>query len=264
MPGKSKFFIQFIRLAGPFWTSENKSVIRKQALALVVLTVVQIVIAVVITEWSAALFNALEQHSMSGLFKQIGLLILIFAVSMAVTFTHLTIKRRLQIAWRSWLTERVIGQWMSEGRHYQVTHIQTAEHDNPDGRIAEDIRIATDEAIALAHSLFYSVLLLISFTEILWSLSGTVVVDLGSIKIPVYGHLVWIAILYAAGASWLGWWIGRPLTMTTNAMQTAEANFRFGLVRARENSHAIALIRGESNEKKALSQSFSSDYRRVR
>lgn len=256
MPGKSKFFIQFIRLAGPFWTSENKSVIRKQALALVVLTVVQIVIAVVITEWSAALFNALEQHSMSGLFMQIGLLILIFAASMAVTFTHLTIKRRLQIAWRSWLTERVIGQWMSKGRHYQVTHIQTAEHDNPDGRIAEDIRIATDEAIALAHSLFYSVLLLISFTEILWSLSGTVVVDLGSIKIPVYGHLVWIAILYAAGASWLGWWIGRPLTMTTNAMQTAEANFRFGLVRARENSHAIALIQGETNEKKRFLDLF--------
>lgn len=250
MPGKSKFFIQFIRLSGPFWYSENKSTIRKQALALIVLTVVQIVIAVVITEWSAALFDALEQHSMSGLFKQAGLLILIFAVSMAVTATHLTVKRRLQIGWRSWLTERVIGQWMSKGRHYQVTHIQTADHDNPDGRIAEDIRIATDEAIALCHSLFYSLLILISFTEILWSLSGTVVVDLGGIKIPVYGHLVWIAIIYAAGASWLGWWIGRPLTMTTNAMQTAEANFRFGLVRARENSQAIALIQGEANEKK--------------
>jgi vitamin B12/bleomycin/antimicrobial peptide transport system ATP-binding/permease protein len=256
MQGQRGFFLQFIHLAGPFWNSENKDIIRKRTLALIVLTVLQIVLAVVITEWSAALFNALEQHSMSGLLKQIGLLVLIFAASMAVAFMHLTIKRHLQIGWRSWLTERVIGQWMDKGRHYQVTHIQTAEHDNPDGRIAEDIRIATDDAIALCHSLFYSLLLLISFTKILWTLSGVVVLDLGVIKTPIYGYLVWIAVIYSAGASLLGWWAGRPLTLTTNAMQTVEANFRFGLVKARENSQAIALIYGEANEKKRLLSFF--------
>jgi len=250
MQGQSGFFIQFLRLAGPFWRSENKAIIRKRALVLIGLTVLQIVLAVVITEWSAALFNALEQHSMSGLFTQIGRLVLIFAASMAVTAMHLKIKRDLQISWRSWLTERVIGQWMNKGRHYQVTHILTAGHDNPDGRIAEDIRIATDEAVGFCYSLFYSLLLLISFTEILWTLSDTVILDLGVIQTPVYGHLVWIAIIYSVGASLLGWWVGRPLTLTTNAMQTVEANFRFGLVKARENSQAIALIHGEANEKK--------------
>jgi vitamin B12/bleomycin/antimicrobial peptide transport system ATP-binding/permease protein len=250
MLDKSGFFIRFIRLACPFWNSENKAIIRKQTLALIVLTVFQIVLAVVITEWSAALFNALEQHSMSGLFKQIVLLVLIFTASMGVTFMHLTVKRNLQIGWRSWLTERVIGQWMNNGRHYLVTHIQTPGHDNPDGRIAEDIRIATDEGITLTHSLIYSLLILFSFTKILWTLSGTVILNLGVIEIPFYGHLVWIAIIYSAAASLLGWWVGRPLTLTTNAMQTAEANFRFGLVKVRENSQAIALIHGETNEKK--------------
>jgi putative ATP-binding cassette transporter len=120
MQGQSGFFIQFIRLAGPFWNSENKAVIRQQTLALIVLTVLQIVLAVVITEWSFVLFNALEQHSMPGLFKQGGLLVLIFAASMAVTYMHLTVKRHLQIGWRSWLTERVIGRWMNKGRHYQL------------------------------------------------------------------------------------------------------------------------------------------------
>jgi putative ATP-binding cassette transporter len=190
MQGQSGFFIQFLRLAGPFWNSENKAVIRKRTLILIVLTVLQIVLAVVITEWSAALFDALEQHSMSGLFKQIGLLVLIFAASMAVTYWHLTIKRHLQIGWRSWLTERVIGKWMNKGHHYQVLHIQTVEHDNPDGRIAEDIRIATDDAIAFCHSLFYSLLILISFTEILWRLSGTIILDLGVIKMPLL--LFWV------------------------------------------------------------------------
>jgi len=243
------FFIQFIRLAGPFWHSENKSTIRSLTLALFMLTVMQIGIAVVITVWSADLFNALEQRSMSGLFTQIGLIVLIFAANIAVTTAHFKVKRRLQLDWRSWLTHHLISKWMTDGRHYLVTHIQ-GTHDNPDGRIAEDIRIATEAAIDLCHSLVYCSLVLISFTKILWTLSGTVTLDLLFIEIPVYGHLVWLAIIYAACASSLGWWLGRPYTMATDARQTVEANFRFGLVTARENSLAIALVHGEGNERR--------------
>ncbi|WAR45331.1 ABC transporter ATP-binding protein/permease [Methylomonas rapida] len=247
MQTTSKFFIQFIRLAGSFWDSENKATIRSLSLALVVLTILQIVVSVVITVWSAALFDALDQRSMSGLFTQIGLIILIFIANMAITATHLKVKRRIQLDWRGWLTDKLIGQWMHKGRHYLVTHIP-GKHDNPDGRIAEDIRISTEYAIDLLHSLFYSILLLGSFTEILWSLSGTITIDLGITQFFLKGHLVWLAIIYAASASILGWWIGRPLTKATDERQTVEANFRFALVKARENSQAIAMIRGESNE----------------
>ncbi|NOT85729.1 MAG: ABC transporter ATP-binding protein/permease [Methylococcaceae bacterium] len=247
------FLSKFITLAGPFWNSENKAVIRGQSLTLVALTILQIGLAVVINEWNAALFNALEQRSMPGLLTQISLLALIFMVSMAVTATHLMIKRRLQISWRSWLTTKVTEQWIHKGRHYQVTHIQSAGHDNPDGRIAEDIAIATENAIGLCHSLFYSLLMLISFTQILWTLSGTVTLNLIGVPIPIVGHLVWIAIVYAVSASTLGWWIGQPLTIATNEKQNAEANYRFGLVKVRENSQAIALINGENNEKIRLS-----------
>jgi putative ATP-binding cassette transporter len=253
----SGFFMRFARLAGPFWNSEDKSLIRKLTLALIVLTVVQIGIAVFINRWSANLFNALEQHSMSGLFKQIGVLVLIFAASIAVINTHLKIKRRLQIGWRAWLTERVVGRWMNKGRQYLVMHIQTSEHDNPDGRIAEDIRIATEDAIALSHSLFYSLLLLISFTDILWTLSGKISLSIGVAEIPIAGHLVWVALLYACSASYLGWVIGKPLTHSTNVRQTKEADFRFGLVRARENSQAIALISSESREQQRFQSLFS-------
>ncbi|MEY3807374.1 MAG: hypothetical protein RI893_350 [Pseudomonadota bacterium] len=243
------FFIQFIRLAGPFWNSENKSTIRNLALALFMLTVMQIGIAVIITEWSADLFNALEQRSMNGLFMQIGMIVLIFISNIAVTTAHFKIKRRLQLDWRSWLTQHLIGLWMTDGRHYLVTHIQ-GTHDNPDGRIAEDIRISTESAIELCHSLIYSSLVIISFSKILWTLSGTVIVNLWFVEIPIYGHLVWLALLYSACASSLGWWLGRPYTLATDARQTVEANFRFGLVSARENSLAIALVHGEANEQR--------------
>ncbi|MGZ5006361.1 MAG: ABC transporter ATP-binding protein/permease [Methylobacter sp.] len=242
------FFIQFIRLAGPFWHSENQSTIRSLALALFMLTVMQIGIAVLITVWSADLFNALEQRSMSGLFTQIALIVLIFAANIAVTTAHFKVKRRLQLDWRSWLTQHLISKWMTDGRHYLVTHIQ-GTHDNPDGRIAEDIRIATESAIELSHSLIYCSLVLISFTKILWTLSGTVTVNLLFFDMTIHGHLVWLAIVYAACASALGWWLGRPYTLATDARQTVEANFRFGLVTARENSLAIALVHGEANER---------------
>lgn len=243
----SKFFMQFVRLAGPFWCSENKTTIRTLSAFLVALTVAQIAVSVIITEWSADLFDALEQRSMSRLFTQVGLIVLIFIANMAITATHLVVKRRLQLSWRGWLTDKLIGQWMRDGRHYLVTHLP-GQHDNPDGRIAEDVRISTEYAIDLLHTFFYCVLLLTSFTEILWTLSGTVTVDLGLIEISIQGHLVWLALIYAASASTLGWWIGKPLTMATDNRQTVEANFRFALVKARENAQAIALIHGERHE----------------
>jgi len=252
----SRFIIQFIKLAGPFWQSENKVRIRTFSAVLLVLTVLQIAISVVITVWSADLFDALDQRSMSRLLTQVGFIVLIFIANIAVTASHLVIKRRIQMDWRAWLTDRLISRWMNSGRHYLVTHIG-GEHDNPDGRIAEDARIATEFAIDLIHSLTFSLLLLISFTEILWGLSGVITLDLGITDFQIRGHLVWLALLYAASAAILGWWIGRPLTKATDNRQTVEANFRFSLVKARENSMAIAMIQGERHETPHFKQLFS-------
>ncbi|ESS71515.1 ABC-type transport system, permease and ATPase component [Methyloglobulus morosus KoM1] len=250
------FLFQFYKLAGPFWSSKNQFEIRKDTGLFVILTALQIYIAVIITEWNADLFDALEQHSMSGIIAQIGMLVLIFVGSIAITTWHLIVKRRLLIGWRIWLTEKVISKWMHKGRHYQITFMAKNNHDNPDVRIAEDIRIATEEAIGLGHSLFYSLLLLGSFTKILWTLSGTIVLNLGLFSLPIAGYLVWISIIYSICASILGWWTGKPLTEATNARQSEEANYRYGLIKAQEHSQSIALIHGEDNEQKQFRNSF--------
>jgi putative ATP-binding cassette transporter len=249
------FLLPFIRLAGPFWNSEGKTKIRAWTLSLVVLTVLQISIPVLMAEWNARLFDALEQHSMSGVTRQIGAVVLILAANMAITYWHLKLKRKIQLEWRRWLTGHTIHQWMREGRHYQLAHLP-GEHDNPDGRIAEDIRISTEYAIDLCHSLLYCLLLIVSFTGMLWQLSGTITVDLGLFRIGIPGHLVFLALMYAGGASYLAWKLGRPMTGATNERQTEEANFRFGLVRARENSEAIALVRGETDERRRFAGLF--------
>lgn len=254
---ENNFFIRFVRLAGGFWSSEDKDNVQRSTWILILLTIGQIILAVLINKWSAALFDALEQRSMAKLVTQIGVITLIFIASIVVTTMHLKIKRGLQIGWREWLTELVLNRWMDKGRHYLVTHVERGEHDNPDGRIAEDVRIATESAIEMCHSLFYSLLLLFSFSQILWSLSGIITLNLGFIQLPIYGHLVWLALLYAGVASFLGWWIGRPLTPATDAKQTAEADFRFSLMTAQEHSLSIAMIHGESNERQRFRTLFA-------
>ncbi len=252
---KSNFFVEFLQLSKQFWSSNRKLKIRGSTFILAFLTIGQMIMAVLITQWSAGMFNALEQHSMSGLMTQAGMLALLLVTDMALTGSHLVIKRNLTIYWREWLTEYVFSRWMNAGRHYLISHLP-GEHDNPDGRIAEDIRVATESAVGLGHSLFYCILLLIGFTEVLWSRSGVVTLDLGFAQIPIHGHLVWIALIYSALASCLGWLVSRPITNFTNTRQTAEANFRASLLEAHENSQAIALIHAEPSERHQFHELF--------
>ena len=255
MPESKHFFVEFLRLTKQFWCSNRKLKIRGSTFVLAILTIGQMVMAVLITQWSAGLFNALEQHSMSGLMMQVGMLAILMVTDMALTGSHMVIKRNLQIYWRDWMTEHVFSRWMNAGRHYLISHLP-GEHDNADGRIAEDCRIATESAVTLGGSLFYWILVLIGFTQVLWSRSGVVTLDLGFSQIPIYGHLVWIAIIYSALASCLGWLVSRPITSSTNAKQTAEANFRSSLLEAHENSQAIALIHAEPYERHQFHELF--------
>ncbi|HSB95074.1 MAG TPA: SbmA/BacA-like family transporter, partial [Spongiibacteraceae bacterium] len=163
------------------------------------------------------------------------------------------VKRWLQLGWRRWLTERVLKRWMAHGLHYGLV-LTPGEHDNPDGRIAEDIHIATETAIALAHTLVYSLLILGSFIDILWSVSGSIGLPGTAVNVP--GYMVLLAFAYAAIGTLLGWLVGKPLIASTNRLQTAEADFRFGLARARENSEAIALMHGEGVERKLAGRLF--------
>ena len=249
-------FRQFLDLAGPYWNSEDKLTVRLRTLLLVFLTVCQVTSPIFINLWSKELFNALEQRSLEQFLAMILYLAGILCFAMAVTACHMVVKRRLQVHWRQWLTRRVLDSWMSKGRHYQLKYLP-GDHDNPDGRISEDIRNATEAAIDLAHSLLYSLLLLVSFTQILWTLSGVLTIRLLGLELGLPGHMVFIAFLYAGAGTTAALLVGRPLVKAANKRQTNEANFRFGLVRMRENSESIALMHGETDERRRLRNLFT-------
>jgi putative ATP-binding cassette transporter len=250
--GHSTGFLRgFLRLSGAYWTAPGRWRPRLLAGLMILLVVVQVALAIRLNLWSADLFDALERRSTDRAMAQIGIFVLIVLGTLAANTAHLVVRRQLQLDWRRWLTLRVIGDWMADARHYQAGEI-AGDHGNPDGRIAEDVRIATEAAIDLASTLLYCVLLLVTFVGILWSLSG--VVRLGEVAIP--GHLVVLAFVYAGAGAAVAFMLGRPLVRATDTRQDKEADFRFALVRARESAEPIALARGEATERARLGSGF--------
>ncbi|MEZ5741757.1 MAG: ABC transporter ATP-binding protein/permease [Burkholderiaceae bacterium] len=239
-----------------FWTGPRRRSAWLTALALVVFTIAQVAIPIALNVWSQHLFDAIEQRDTAGLLRQIGNAGLIVLASLVVMTTHLRLRRRLQVDWRAELTDSLLGQWIPNGRHYQLSQLP-GQHDNPDGRIAEDIRIATEYTVDLAHSLFYCVLLLVSFTQILWHLSGPPDVQIAGWSIYLPGHLVWIALLYAGAGAFAATLLGRPLMRAANRRQDKEADFRVGLVRVRETALSTALHSTEKAQQQAVGRLFA-------
>lgn len=247
-------FRRFFSLAGGFWDKENWRA-RGLTFALVLLTAAQVGVQVAINIWTERLFDSFGAKSMSAFVMLAIVFALILIANLVVTTTHLRVRRKLQIDWRQWLTHRIAGSWMASGHHYRMTYLD-GDHDNPDGRIAEDIRISTEAAVELGHSLLYCLMLLTSFIHILWRLSGPSTLMVDDIELYLPGHLVWAALLYSIIGVSIALLLGPPLVATAEARQTYEANFRFGLVHARENSSAIALVHGEHAERRRFGMLF--------
>ncbi|NMG43174.1 ABC transporter ATP-binding protein/permease [Aromatoleum toluvorans] len=244
---------QFARLALPYWKSERRWRIGGMTLLFLLLTIGQVVLVMWTSYWNRAFFDALEARSLDALLQQILTFTLILALTMAVTAWHMHVKRWLQLDWRRWLTANLVDQWMTRSHHYRLQFIK-GEHDNPDQRIAEDIRIATEAAVSLAHSLTYSLLVGWGFIAILAEVSGSAPIPGSELEVP--GYMVLLAFAYAGGGATIGYLLGRPLVRATNRLQSLEANLRFSLARARENAEAIALTHGERMERRGAVQRF--------
>lgn len=246
----------FMHLARPYWCGPERWTAWFLLIAIVALAVAQVLLAIRLNLWNADLFDALERRSMEGFMHQVLVFVLIVLGTMAVNAVHLHFKRRLQLGWREWLTDRLVNEWMQDGRQFRLS-MAPGSHSNPDGRIAEDIRIATEAAVDLFHSLIYCILLLISFIGILWVLSGDLLLQVAGVEFSLPGHMVWLAFLYSGVGSALAMFIGRALVSAADRRQTVEADLRYALGRSRENAEAIAIAHGEADERGLLLRLFS-------
>ena len=249
-----RFLWRFILFALPFWSAEHKWMNRGRLALIAALTVAQVAVQVGLNSWSARLYNAVEAKQFDTFLEQIVTFVLLLVASILVFSITLYTKRRLEFAWRVWITKNTLSVWMAQGRHYQLGLIAGGDHDNPDGRIAEDIRVTTESAVELGQALFYCILLFFTFVAVLWRLSGVIHVEIGGTVIAIPGFMVFIALIYSAIGTSLALWAGFPLVGASNLRQTVEANFRFGLARAREYSESIALIGGDADERTHLQE----------
>jgi putative ATP-binding cassette transporter len=247
----------FAATAGGYWR-DPKTRVQAWILVggLVALGLIQIGIAIWTNLWHKDFFNAIERRDIPGTIRQIAIFAVIVVAGVAAIRTHLQVKRRLQVRWRQWLSHHSLDRWLDQGRHYQIQFLP-GPHDNPDGRIAEDVRISTEYAVEFAHSIFYCSLLLVTFLGILWNLSGDLTIDLAGTDVVIGGYMVWAALLYSGLGSLLTFLSGRPLVRATDSRQSREADFRFGLVRVRENAEGIAFLRGEADERRRLYAGFA-------
>jgi putative ATP-binding cassette transporter len=201
--------------------------------------------------WNRDFFNALEKRDVAAVIDQLWILLFIVVAGGIATGITIYIKRRLQVYWRSWLSTATMGRWLSSGRQYQLG-LLAVDCDNPDGRIAEDIRISTEYAVEFAQSILQCILQLIIFLGVLWMLSGTLHVTVFGYDLAIPGYMVWAAVIYAIIGSSVTYFLGRNLIEAGNRRQSREADFRAGLIRARENAEGIALMRGEIDERKRI------------
>lgn len=219
--------------------------------SLIALVSANVGIALWLNIWNRDFFNALEKRDLDLLFHLLWVLAAIVLSAGVGVAVQLHIKRRLQINWRTWLSHNTVHRWLQSGRQYQLG-LLADDIDNPDGRIAEDIRVSTEFAVEFATTIIQCVLQLVTFLGVLWSLSGNLPVHLFGAEYNIPGYMVWCAIIYALIGSILTYAFGRGLIDAGNVRQGREADFRSVLTRAREHAEGIALMRGEDDERERM------------
>jgi len=258
------FIAESWALIAPFWRSEERWRARLLLAVVILLNLALVGMTVLLTYWQRAFYNTLESKDWDGFIALLftwhrteaeGLLpgfVLVAVLYILIAVYQLYLRQALQMRWRRWLTEVYLSQWLADRAYYRMA-LTDPGMDNPDQRIADDARLFVEDTLSLGIGLLNSIVTLGSFIFVLWSLSGAVTV-LG-VEIP--GYMVWVALIYALLGTWLAHLIGRPLIALNFSLQRLEADFRYALVRLRENTEGVALYGGEADEKRGLTQRFT-------
>ncbi|CAM2858363.1 ABC transporter ATP-binding protein/permease [Rariglobus hedericola] len=275
----------FWTLARPFWVSEEKKSAWVLLSAVITLTIAQNWIGIRLSYWNRSFFDTVQRGDYGYFVHLGGVMIALIFLSITFWLAEDYLFSSLKIRWRRWMTARFLDQWLGDRAHY-LGQLDSAHGDNPDQRISEDIRSFVFTSLDLLMQLLSALIGFIAFVVILWTLSEGPPTPLGQqppVNLPdkfmwlqpayltlwsayetsmafitsIPGHLVWFCFLY----SWLGSWlvnkVGRPIIGLAYEQEKLEADFRFGLIRLRENSESTALIEGESAERRTLGAHFA-------
>jgi vitamin B12/bleomycin/antimicrobial peptide transport system ATP-binding/permease protein len=245
------------RLASPYFYSEDRLAGRILLGAVVAIELMTVGINVLLNQWNNRFYDALQQRNWNSFVYELGFFCVLATIYIVLAVYQLYLNQWLQIRWRRWMTRHYLDRWLMGANHYRMQLLGDSA-DNPDQRIAEDIRLFIDGGasgagiLPIGLGLLNAIVTLGSFIAILWVLSATAPFHLFGVEWAIPGYLVWAALLYGAIGTLVTNWIGRPLVRLNFQQQRFEADFRFNLVRVRENSEQIALLHGEEADRDRL------------
>ncbi|MFY9818345.1 MAG: ABC transporter ATP-binding protein/permease [Pseudolabrys sp.] len=240
------------RIASPYFYSEDRWAGRILLAAVVAIELSIVGLNVLLNSWNNAFYNALQDKDWDAFVYQLGYFCVLATAFILLAVYQLYLNQWLQIRWRRWLTETYLDRWLTEANHYRMQLLGDAA-DNPDQRIAEDVRQFIDAGILpIGLNLLNAVVTLGSFAFILWNLSAAAPLHVFGLKYDIPGYLLWAALIYAVVGTIFTHLIGRALIALNFQQQRYEADFRFNLVRVRESSEQIALLNGERAERDGL------------
>lgn len=238
-----------------YWVSEEKWRAGLLLGVIVSLNLGHVYILVLLNEWNNTFYNTLQNYDKDGFVSALGTFSILATFYIIVAVYELYMQQLLEIKWRRWLTQQYLQSWLYKRSYYQMQLLDNST-DNPDQRISEDLRLFVNLSLRLSLGLLKATVTLCSFIAILWKLSGELSIPIGDHQLSIPGYMVWVAIIYATVGTWLTTKIGHPLVGLNFSQQRYEADFRFSLIRLRENSESIALYGGESQEQAGLLNRF--------
>jgi putative ATP-binding cassette transporter len=253
---KDYLLTRFWISARGFWGRGGDRLAWIFSIGLAILIVTNVGFQYSINVWNRAIFDAIERRDSATVYHLTAVFFPLAIGSVVLGVAQVYARMSIQRRWRACLTNSVVSRWLTNGRYYQLNLVR-GDHQNPEYRIAEDLRIATDSPVDFAAGVTSAFLSAATFVAVLWTIGGALTVTVAGSSITIPGFLVIAAVLYAAIASGSIIVIGRRFVQTSEDKNQAEAEYRYTLTRVRENGESIALLGGEQEERDGIDKTFT-------
>ena len=254
--GKRSAWHIFWHLFRGYWNSEHKWKARGLLAFVIGLNFFGVYLLVRLNSWYNEFYNALQQYQVDSFWPLVGEFTGVAMLYIVIAVYAIYLRQAVQIKWRTWLTDKYLSRWL-KGQVYYRLQVQNSDTDNPDQRISEDINQFVNLSLQLLIGFLKQLTTLAAFGVVLWNLSGAFTLNLGGQDIVIYGYMFWFSFVYSGIGTVCAHLVGRKLIGLNFEQQRFEADFRFNMMRVRENSESIAFYGGENAENKGFHERFA-------